>query len=201
MDDALKHRKVINRLPDIDLWMVCEDNFIHTAKDSLIFLFDKSHFHPSDINPLETISDIAEITESIKMGLKPTKLLPLDAHIIDSNTLLSLIEQVPFILKCAKENNEVPYLPIHPLSYRKVWQYDDMAYNFIHDYLSSFTEFNFNSDLQQMLEETRTIIAKNYTFEELYHYLLATGPDSVKRRHKTLELKDRFEERIESWRK
>lgn len=201
MDDALKPRKVINRLPDIDMWMVCEDHFINDAKDSLMFLLGKYHFHPSDINPLRTIYDITEITDSIKMGLQPTKLLPLDAHIISSSTLLSLIEQVPFTLKCAKENNQIPYLPIHPLSYRKVWQYDDTAYNFIHDYLSSFTEFNFNSDLQQMLEETRNIISMHYTVEELYQYLLATGPESVKRRHKTLELKGRFEERIESWKK
>ena len=47
--------------------------------------------------------------------------------------------------------------------------------------------------------ETRKYIAETYSMEQLYNILLASGPDSVKRRHKTLELKNCFEERINSW--
>ena len=112
-----------------------------------------------------------------------------------------MIEKMPYVLDKALKNNDIPYLPIHPLSLRKTWQYDDTAYNFVHDYLSSLTDFNFEGDLKQILYETRNIVANNYSFEELYNFLLLTGPDSVKRRHKTLVLKDRFKERVDSWKK
>lgn len=201
IEDALKPRKVLNRLPDIDMWMICKDNYISVAKEELVTLFHKYNLHPSDINPIQTIDDVSEIAENLENEIMPEKLLPLDAHIIGYSTLSELIKQVPSVLKQAMIDNQVPYLPIHPLSYRKIWQYDDAAYNFVHDYLSSLTEFNLDDDLQQLLLETRSVIANNYTFEQLYNYLIKTGPESVKNRHKTLELKDRFKERIESWKK
>jgi len=200
MDDALKPRKIINRLPDLDMWLVCDDYYIESAKKQLIELFRANNLQSSDINPIQTIFDISEINDDLKENRMPNKPLPLDAHIIDYSTFYSLIEQVPFVLKRAAINNEIPYLPIHPLSYRKKWQYDDVAYNFIHDYLSSLTEFNFKEDLKQILYETRNIVAKCYSIEQLYYYLLATGPECVRRRHKTLVLEDRFKERINLWR-
>lgn len=201
MDNELKPRKIINRLPDIDIWMVCEDKNIVNAKDSLINLFNEYNLQPSDIDPIRTIHDLEEIKNDLYEGNMPTKYLPIDAHIINYNTLYSLIKQVPSVLEQSKENNCIPYLPIHPLSYRKVWQYDDTAYNFIHDYLSSLTEFNLDNDLMKVLCKTRNLIANSYSIEELYNYLIASGPESVKRRHKTLELKNRFNERIDSWKK
>lgn len=199
MDDELKPRKLINRLSDVDMWMICKDNSTDSAKDNLIDLFQKHSIHTSDIDPIQTINDLLIIVEGIKNSIMPEKLLPFDTHIVEFSTLFSLIEQVPFVLRKAIEDGTIPYLPIHPLSYRKTWQYDDAAYNFIHDYLSSFTEFNFSEDLNQLLSETRSVIANNYSFEQLYYYLIATGPQSVKRRHKTKELKERFRERIDLW--
>lgn len=201
MDNALKPRKVINRLPDIDMWMVCEDSYVQEVMEKLINLFNENNMQPSDINPLQTIMDIKEITECLKNGIMPEKMLPADAHIINYSTLHSLIEQVPFTIKHSLEEGNIPYLPIHPLSYRKKWQYDDAAYNFIHDFLSSLTEFSFEGDLQQLLDETRNIVASEYSFEQLYNILLTTGPESVERRHKTLQLKTAFKGRIDSWKK
>lgn len=201
MDNDLKPRKILNRLPDIDMWMVCEQSCIDSAKEKLTILFDEYNMHTSDINPIQTIEDISEITEDLRIGNMPEKLLPIDAHIIDYSTFYSLIEKVPSTLSQALEEQKIPYLPIHPLSYRKTWQYDDVAYNFIYDYLSALTEFNFDDDLKQILLETRRIVANNYSFEQLYNYLIASAQDSNKRRFKTLALKDRFKERVESWKK
>ena len=92
-------------------------------------------------------------------------------------------------------------MPIHPLSYRKKWQHDDTAYNFIHDFLYALTEYNFNYDLKQVLLETRGHIANNYSIEQLYYYATVTGVPSVKNRNKTPELKKRFSERMDSWKK
>jgi hypothetical protein len=53
--------------------------------------------------------------------------------------------------------------------------------------------------IQQALNETRREIAKKYSLDQLYQFLLQTGPDCVARRHKTPELKEAFAKRIESW--
>ena len=201
IEDLLKPRKVINRLPDIDMWMVCKDNYINVAKEELIALFQKYNLQPSDINPIQTIEDLSQIACDLSNGIMPEKLLPLDAHIIGYSTILSLIEQVPAVLKQAVDSKKVPYLPIYPVSYRKTWQYDDTAYNFIYDYLSAFTEFNFETNLQQALDETRAIVADSYSPEQLFNFLIASAQDSNKRRFMTPALQETFKERIKSWKR
>lgn len=201
IEGSLKPRKVINRLPDMDLWMVCEESNIPKAIEQLTSLFHEYQIQSSDINPIQTMKDLEEIVDQIKQQRIPEKMLPIDAHIIGYSTLLSLIKQVPLILDQSSKSKDTPYLPIHPLSLRKTWQYDDVAYNFIHDFLSSFTEFSLEENLQKILTDVRGVVANSYTLDELYHFLIITGPKSVKERHKTLSLKDRFEERIKSWKK
>lgn len=199
MEDALKPRKVLNRLPDIDMWMVCDTSCLTEAKEKLLLSFNKNGMKPSDIDPIQTIEDLFLISKDIKEGKIPSKNLPIDAHIIDYSTLYSLIEKVPFVIKRATNNGEIPYLAIHPISYRKKWQYDDMPYNFIHDYLSSFTDFEFKKELKEVLTQTRKELISTYAPEQLYNYLILCGPESVSRRHQTKELKKVFEERIELW--
>jgi len=201
MDDALKPRKILNRLPDLDLWLVCDEGSISVAKGMLIQLFGASGISSSDRNPMQTIADVAKITESLNNGIMPRRKLPLDAHIIGYSNLFSLIEQVPYVLKQASTHGEIPYLPILPLSYRKDWQTDDAAYNFVFDYLASFTSFNFDDDLRQILDDTRGVVSKRYSSDQLYGFMLSTGPDSQKRRFETPVLRKRFEERIDSWKK
>ena len=200
VNDNLKPRKMLNRLPDLDMWMVCEGNYIESAKEQLIELLSKQNMYPSDIDPIKTITDLFEISVSLKNGVMPTNNLPLDIHIIDYDTLYTLIKNTPDEL-LTYNKDKVPYIPIMPISYRKKWQYDDTSYNFIHDYLSSFTEFNFDGKMQYILNSTRAKIADEFYVSDLYDILLATGPESVKRRHKTYQLKDRFYERVESWKK
>lgn len=126
----------------------------------------------------------------------------LKAHIIEYETLLALVSQIPSKFYEFSLFQQVPYLPIHPYSYRKVWQHDDTAYNFVHDYLCSFTEFgNISDELQEMLEATRSIVAENYTTEQLYEYLMSSGVPMSRARFKTPELKKYFVERVHSWRR
>lgn len=201
IDSELKPRKVINRLPDIDMWMVCDDEYVEEAKQESIQIFDDHSLYTSDVDPIQTIQDMIEINSHLKKGTMPEKKLPLDAHIIGYSRLLDLIRQMPEVLSDASIDGAVPYLPIHPDSLRKVWQKDDVAYNFVHDYLSSFTEHNFSGELREELNKTRQIIASEHSLDDLYRYLFQTGPDSVKKRHKTKQLKKCFEERIHSWKK
>ena len=199
VDSLLKPRKVINRLPDMDLWMVCHNGDIERAKRQVVSSLRHEKFTSSDKNPVRTIRDVKEIATDLKEGRMPNKFVPIDTHIIDYDTLLSLIEQIPDALEKAVMDGEKPYLPIHPISYRKTWQKDDEPYNFVHDYLSSLKEFNFEPNLRAKLMETRRIIAKLYTIEQLYDFLIQTGPDSVLRRHKCPTLRKTFERKVSEW--
>lgn len=201
MDDELKPRKIINRLPDIDMWMVCNDNNIEEAKEKLIDLFKENKLYPSDIDPMRTIGDVEEIVNCIKRGYMPEKNLPLDAHIIDYETLYSLMDSIPKEIEASLKIGKLPYLPIHPYSYRKKWQHDDMAYNFILDFLYTFTEFNFDNELQEKLDSTRTELTNNFSIDDLYSCVVGVAPESVKRRLTNKVLEKRLVERLESWKK
>ena len=123
----------------------------------------------------------------------------MDVHIVEASVLKDLIEKVPETLAKAKAEGTPPYLPIRPISYRKEWQYDDQAYNFIYDYLSAFTEFNFIDELQELLNTTRLEIAKKYTTDELFEFLLSSATEANRRRFQTPELRVYFKKKIEAW--
>lgn len=201
INNELKPRKVINRLPDIDMWLITKDDSINETSKELSQLFLENELFTSDINPLKTFLDFEVIVKDLQNNKMPSKYLPIDAHIIGYDDLFKLIQEVPEALKEAKETNHAPFVPIHPLSYRKTWQYDDTSYNLVHDFLSSLTPYNFEGKLYDVLVDTRKQIADTYTIEELYDFLISSGPDSVLRRHRTKELKTRFEERVNSWKR
>ncbi len=199
MEDSLKPRKVINRLPDMDMWMICEQKDLDHAKENLAKTLAQYGFRPSDINPIKTIYEIEQVVQSLKKGEVSKIKLPIDTHIIDRVTLYNLINQVPDKLDYCIKHDKVPFLPIHPISLRKTWQQDDTAYNFVLDYLCSFTELELDPKMQSALDDTRYEIANKYSTDKLYNIMLQTGGDSVRRRQETPELKKSFEERIESW--
>lgn len=199
--DTIKPRKVINRLPDIDMWMVCTDRYFELAQIVLSQSFDKLGMHTSDVNPVQTIYDIQEIADDLGKGNMPQKLLPLDIHIIPYSQFSKLLDEIPFVLESFKETEEVPYLPIHPVSLRKTWQYDDTAYNFVLDYMYSLTPFNFEEKILRKLNFSRKIIGSLYTEEELRELLNRVSSDSVKRRFENNSLKKSYDRRIQSWKK
>lgn len=199
MIDSLKPRKIINRLPDIDMWLVCEDGCVEKAQEELSRLLEKYNMCTSDIDPFLTIENVAQISELLKSGNKPGIFLPIDTHIMEYSALKELIEQVPEVLNDSKQNGQKPYLPIHPKSYRKQWQYDDEAYNFICDFLAVFTEFNFPEELQQSLDKSRFEIATNHTPEELFNFFLRSTTSSTFRRFQSTDVEDYFIKRVKGW--
>ncbi len=200
MLDKLKPRKIINRLPDLDMWLVCEDGTLERAQELLGSLLEMQHIHTTDVNPITSFDDVIQISAMIKNGQTPDIFLPIDAHIIEYSNLLQLIEQIPLTIKDARKNKMVPYLPIHPKSYRKMWQYDDEAYNFVFDFLFSFTPFNFPKELQENVDKSRLEVAKTYKPEELFSILMEAATPSVFRRLQTKELENLFLEKMKKWR-
>ena len=195
----LKPRKFINRLPDIDMWLVCEDGKVEQAQQELTRLLDKYKMNTSDKAPFTSIDNVSEIAQMIKNGKFPKIFLPIDSHIIEYSKIKRLLEQVPDELQCAKQAHSRPYLPIWPKSYRKEWQYDDEAYNFIYDYLSAFTDFNFPQELKSSLDESRKRVVSENTPEELYEFLMQSATSANFRRFQSLELEDIFMHRISTW--
>ena len=199
--DDLKPRKVINRLPDIDMWMVCEDREVEIAKEGLSKLFEDNDMHTTDVDPYKSIMDLYEIVDDLKNNKMPKKMLPLDIHIIEYSKFCELLENIPFALQLSLESGLVPYLPAHPISLRKTWQYDDMAYNFVFDFLYSLTPFNCNDELKEKLNNTRRIIADYFSEEQLDYFLSMVMPESVERRFETVELQKIYKRRTQSWKK
>ena len=198
MDDGLKPRKVINRLPDLDMWMVYDKPEFEAASQNLQKALEQHGFRTSDVDPVSTIEEIVAMAETLKSGEMPSTKLPIDTHLIDKATLYTLISAVPDKLDHCHSRGLTPFLSINPVSLRKKWQYDDNGYNFIHDFFSSFTEFNFDQDLQEILDETRKYVAKKYSLDTLYSFMYESGPDSAKRRFQGID-KGVFAQKIESW--
>lgn len=197
--DSIKPRKVINRLPDIDMWMICEDSKIEDAKEELIDLFKYFGMNTSDVDPVKTVNEFNEISLDIELGKMPNKYLPLDIHIIEYSKFSRLLDEVPFSILLCIENEQVPYMPIHPISLRKIWQYDDVAYNFVFDYLFSLTSFNLEDKLNEKLKLSRAVINYYFSKEDLMDLFNLIASDSTKRRFKTKELHRCYERRIEEW--
>ena len=195
----LRPRKIINRLPDLDLWMVVEDGYEKITMEKILEQFDKYDIHTSDENPIKSIDDVYEIAQMLKQGIMPLKHIPIDAHIICYGELYELIKQVPETIDIAVDNHKIPYIPILPYSLRKKWQHDDAAYNFIHDYLYALTEYNFESNLLKILKETRKELVNKYSVEQLQNIAVYSGNELVARRQQSPVLQYRFEERINSW--
>ena len=198
---SLKPRKVINRLPDIDMWMICEDGKVEEAKNTLVKLFDNYDMHTSDIDPVRTINEMEDIVSDLEAGKMPIRMLPLDIHIIEYSKFASLLDEIPFSLLDAMEEGQPPYLPIHPQSLRKIWQYDDEAYNFALDYLFSITPFNWERKLERKFNLSKNIVSNSFSMEDLHAILMKVAPDSVKRRFETPQLQKTYEKRMESWKK
>ena len=90
--NELKPRKVINRLPDMDMWLICEDGTLNETSHILREELLKNGFSTSDVDPVKTIQDLLEITNELKSGIIPKKLLPIDAHIIEYSDLIKKLK-------------------------------------------------------------------------------------------------------------
>lgn len=66
--NKFKPRKLINRLPDLDMWLVCEDGRVNKAEQELSELLEKYNMNTSDVNPLASLEDVSRISEMLKEG-------------------------------------------------------------------------------------------------------------------------------------
>lgn len=199
IDKELKPRKIINRLPDLDIWLVVDDNLYEESKKILATYLQAYHIEPSDNDVLGTINKVESIVTDLQEGRFPSEILPIDVHIIRYSELDNLIKEAPNETIKAYSNGELPYLPIRPISWRKRWQHDDEAYNFVFDFLCSMTPFNFDEELLGNLIESRNIIANCFTSEELDDIFESISSDAVRRRFATKPLMRLYRKRVSEW--
>ena len=197
--DEIKPRRVINRLPDIDMWMICEDDKISLASKQLAYLFDDLGMCTSDVDPVKSINDVYEIATSLDKGIMPSKKLPLDVHIIEYSKVEELLNKIVSTFIKATSNSVAPYLAIHPLSLRKKWQYDDVAYNFAFDYLFSLTPFSWEDDLNNKLMKSRFELRSLFSEDDLIEIFDLVASDAVKRRFETKTVKKCYGRRLKLW--
>ncbi len=194
----LKPRKVLNRLPDVDMWMICEDGKVDEAKTELIRLFDEALMNTSDVDPIATIKDVSQIVEDLGNGIMPEKMLPLDVHIIECSKMKQLMLQMPWTLHYAMVRENSPYLPINPYSLRKEWQNND-TYNFVLDFMYTLTPFDWDEELERSLDYTRNVISLCFSTEDIESILHKVASPVVERRFENKQLQDCYKRRIKSW--
>ncbi len=220
ISDAVKPRKIINRLPDLDVWFVYDDAqkfFQFEAETNAIFLsheiereLAKRNLYTSDVDPIRTINDMYEISESLKKFTIPKTNLPVDVHLVGINYLKNLIQSVPeyMVYRLSGEPGE---LKINPYSLRKTWEFDEAGYNYIFDFLLSFTvvplkkekgEYDYVSEeneLISLVNETRKLIVNHFDVDEIYSVLQSVSGLPAKRRLETQNVQDEFLAKLLNW--
>lgn len=196
LSNELKPRKVINRMPDLDIWCVAEKRTTKKICGELSSLLENTTLTTSDVDPLQTFEDFKEIVLAMQSGKMPTKHLPLDIHVVEEGILNNLIEKVPDSINTG--NLE---LSIYPYSLRKTWDYESEGYNFVHDFLVSFSDLGLPKKTQKKLYESRKKLAERYSPEELYAVLMEIASDSTKRRYETEQLQEVFKEKVKKWKR
>lgn len=194
LPDALKPRKVINRMPDLDIWCVAEKRTTERICEELSSLLAQTSLTTSDVNPLQTFKDFKEIVLAIQSGEMPTKHLPMDIHVVEEGILNNLIEKVPYSIDAGNLD-----LLIYPYSLRKTWDYEAEGYNFIYDFLVAFSDLGLPKKTQKKIYESRKKLAERYSPEELYAIAMKIAVDSAKRRYETEQLKEVFMRKVEKW--
>lgn len=85
------------------------------------------------------------------------------------------------------------------MSLRKKWQKDDTAYNFILDFLYSFTPYNIDNKMLSLIKQVRKEIADNYSYEDILKWVNMIGSESVAKRNENKELQLSLKRRIQKW--
>ncbi|MBQ8451832.1 MAG: hypothetical protein IJ538_03550 [Clostridia bacterium] len=192
-------RKIINRLPDMDMWYVADDDKIQQLTTNIYDSMFKLNLYPSDISPMRTINDMVEIVESLRNGESPEHFLPIDVHVVGRNYLKGLIKQIPEVFNAAYKMNTIPYIPISPYSLRRGWEKKDSdPYNFVYDFLFSFSSMGLDPELTELVDDVRYEIATKYDFDYLLETVRRHSPLDERRLNQK-ELVAVLKRRIELW--
>lgn len=217
--NEIKPRKILNRLPDLDVWYVYDDtkaiesdSIFDSNRAALMREIEsglkKQGLETSDTNPIKAINDMAEIADTLKRGKIPAKGLPVDVHVVGLNYLKNLIASVPNYMHRSM-GTDVEELKINPFSLRKKWDFDSQGYNYVFDFLMAFTilPYNANSkimgqqkDVIDLVNQVRSEIFSMFTEEEVFDILCNVAGPSSKRRIGSPFVMNQIKQKFTDWR-
>lgn len=217
----VKPRKILNRLPDLDIWYVYDDSEAFNSHpndlgiENRLMLMDelqtelaKRNMHTSDISPITTINEMAEVSKALKNFSMPNIHLPVDVHIVGLEYLKNLIQNVPQYMALKLSNTSSENLKINPDSLRKTWEFDSDGYNFVFDFLLSFSviplsKLNRNypytqkeKELIELVNMIRSQVVQIFDEEEIMKVLLSVSGAPAQRRLQSQSLLDEFYTKI-----
>ena len=191
----LKPRDIFKALLDLDYWVVVNDTSeadLRQQEKKIQECTQAASFESSDSNIIQTLETTRYAMETVLRGFQPGAMLPVDMHIITKVELLECLKATPDAIRKGRA------VSIAPRSLHKVWENTNEPYDFIKDFLFSFTPHTWNdNELLEALSSAR---------REVYD-LIADNPikavsDRAEKEKRQLEapgVARCLKERINSW--
>lgn len=195
-DVDFKPRDLFKALPDLDYWIVVDDMdeaSIDALQQTSTDALREAGFYTSDSNIDKAVNKTMNAVQPDAAGrYNPRFMLPVDTHMVTKSTLIDCLEATPDAITSSA------FVPIAPFSLRKDWGGTDNGYDFIKDFLFSFTENSFkDSELTNKLVEARQA-AYAVVHSNPADYVAARA-SKEKRQLETAGVRDCLEKRISSW--
>ena len=190
-----KPRDIFKALPDLDYWVVVDDapeTKLRRQEKEIQECARAAAFESSDSNIIQTLETTRYAMETVLRGFQPGAMLPVDMHIITKVELLECLKATPDAIRKGRA------VSIAPRSLHKVWEDTNEPYDFIKDFLFSFTPHTWNdNELLEALSSARREV----------HDLIADNPikavsDRAEKEKRQLEapgVAQCLKERINSW--
>lgn len=171
----LKPRDIFKALPDLDFWVVVEEN--NESVESLVEQrSQQAGFYQSDMSIYRSVRDTNRVLQALNSGRKPNARLPIDLHIVTRESLVDAISS----LEDLNIQSESYYVPIQPRSLHVNWEQADEPYNFTHDFLFSLTEYDLTDDVQEKLMQTRRNMGARFTNGQIFHAIFENDAKSAR---------------------
>lgn len=158
---AIKPRDMFKALPDLDCWVVV-DEVTPQREAQLQQYLARAGFFSSDPDIYFAIKDTTEVSQAVLNGQTPEKRLPIDLHIVSTQQMHDALKGVEHVATEVYRPGVVTgdeSVPIQPRSLHVTWEEADAPYDFMKDFLISFTPRDFrDSKLKVAINRTRNII-------------------------------------------
>jgi hypothetical protein len=193
VDTTLKPRDVFKALPDLDFWVIVDENNPY-IEGLLQTYMQRAGFQQSDADIYYSIKDTKSVLEGLQQGEQPEKRLPIDLHVITVSQLKQALTGVQDAVKTGDM-----YVPIAPRSLHVVWETVDEPYDFMKDFIFSFTPKDIaHEELGEMITETRKLVLQHIG-PKLAEEVVKSAHPKERRQLGTPELGKLLLDRIESW--
>lgn len=153
----LKPRTIMKVMPDMDTFVICDENDKKT-RDAIWSVAQDKGFTQSDFNTNESLTRIEGVLDAWAEGRKPASYLPIDLHVIDKND---------FIQACADIGDGKLTHPTIWSMYAE-WK-NNKSIDFWFDFVFSMTPYSRVTDTEILdaIDEARSRLTRCYSVDQL----------------------------------